>query len=162
MLTDEEDVSAALRAAVNGAIKKVGEDYEKMKFNTAIAAMMSLVNEMYAVGRVSRGDLRALLLILSPVAPHICEEMWAQQGFGGRVYAQSWPSYDPEALIADTVELAVQINGKVKARIRVAADAADEEIRRAALEDATVAAALSGRPVRKVIVIRSRLVNIVV
>ena len=161
--TDETAISAPLAAAVHGTIKKVGEDYEHMKFNTAIAAMMTLVNDMYAAGRVSRGDMSALLRLLAPVAPHIAEEMWEMMGLGGNMSAQTWPQYNQAAMASDTQELAVQVNGKVRGRITVTSDAPEEAVREEALAQACVAAALAGgKRVRKVIVVPGRIVNIVV
>ena len=160
MLTDEEGVRKEMEVAVNAMIKKVSEDYERMKFNTAIAAMMSFVNDVYANGKVSRGELAALMLCLNPVAPHITEEMWELCGFGAPIYTQSWPTYDENKLVADEVEIAVQIKGKVRARIMVPAGltAADGE---KLLENETVKALVGGAPVRKLIFVPGRLLNIV-
>ena len=162
LVTDEEGISKQLSSSVNFAIKKVGEDYERMKYNTAIAAMMTLVNDMYAAGKVSRGDLKALLLILCPVTPHICEEMWELLGYGGRLYQQSWPQYDESALIADEIELAVQINGKIRDRITVASEASEDEIKDAALNNPSIQKQIDGKAVKKIIVIKGKIVNIVV
>ena len=160
MLTDEDGVRKEMEVAVNAMIKKVSEDYERMKFNTAIAAMMSFVNDVYANGKVSRGELAALMLCLNPVAPHITEEMWELCGFGAPIYTQSWPTYDENKLVADEVEIAVQIKGKVRARIMVPAGltAADGE---KLLENETVKALVGGAPVRKLIFVPGRLLNIV-
>ncbi|MCL2810710.1 MAG: leucine--tRNA ligase [Clostridia bacterium] len=162
ILTDSEEISPALAASVHGAIKKVTEDYERMKFNTAIAAMMSLVNDLTAAGSVTRGELRALLLILSPVAPHIAEEMWEANSFGGTIYAQPWPAWDEAALHADTVEIAVQINGKVRGRIDVPADMTPEQAAEQLPSHEKVAELLAGRPIRKLVFVQGRLLNIVI
>lgn len=161
MLTDEQGVSKEMASIVHQTIKKVGEDYERMKFNTAIAQMMTLVNEFYAKGSVTKGELQALLALLCPVAPHIAEEMWEQCGFAGRAITAPWPQYDEAKLLADTVEMAVQVGGKVRARIVVATDATDEQIQQAALAEDKVQEAIDGKPVKKIIVIKGRLVNIV-
>jgi len=165
-LTGEEEISKPLAASVHGAIKKVSEDYERMKYNTAIAAMMTLVNDLTAAGSVTRGELRALLLILSPVAPHIAEEMWEACTFGGpshsQIYAQPWPAWDEAALRADTVEIAVQINGKVRARIDVPAGMTPEEAAEQLPGHEKVAELLAGRPIRKLVFVPGRLLNIVV
>ena len=106
MVTDEKGFSDRLNGLMNETIKKVSEDYEKMKYNTAIAAMMTLVNEMYNAGSVTRGELEALLLILSPVAPHICEEIWQNLGHAEPIHHQKWPVWDEEALKKQEVEIA--------------------------------------------------------
>ena len=103
-------------------IKKVGDDYEAMKYNTAIATMMSLVNELYASGGATRDELRTLLLLLSPVAPHLCEEMWELMAFGGVLALTPWPAYDQAAMKRSQVEIAVQVNGKVRGHLMVSPD----------------------------------------
>ncbi|NLB38187.1 MAG: leucine--tRNA ligase, partial [Clostridiales bacterium] len=114
--------SRDLMVDMHSTIKKVSEDYEKMKYNTAIAALTTLVNTMSQKGQVTKGELQALLLLLNPVAPHICEEIWEAQGYGGRMYNQPWPTYDENFLIHPQVEIAVQINGKVRGKLMVASD----------------------------------------
>ena len=163
MLTDDEEISKDLRASVHATIKKVSEDYERMKFNTAIAAMMSLVNEIYDRGSLSRGDLHALILLLNPVAPHMTEEIRELQGLGADpLYKQTWPSYDESALVKESVELAIQINGKVKGRIDVPTAYSKEQIEKLVMEDSKVQAMLEGKTVRKLIVVPGRIINIVV
>ena len=163
MLTDEEGISEALKASVHATIKKVSEDYERMKFNTAIAAMMSLVNEIYEKGSLSRGDLHMLILLLNPAAPHITEEIRELQNLGtDPLYKQSWPSYDESALIKDSVEIAIQINGKVKGRIDVPTAYGKEQIEKLVMEDSRVQVLLEGKTVRKLIVVPGRIINIVV
>lgn len=163
MVTEEEAISKDLRASVHAAIKKVSEDYERMKFNTAIAAMMSLVNEIYEKGSLSRGDLHALILLLNPVAPHMTEEIRELQQLGSDpLYKQSWPSYDESALVKDSVEIAIQINGKVKGRIDVPTAYSKEQIEQLVMEDAKVQALLENKTIRKLIVVPGRLINIVV
>ena len=140
---------------------KVGEDIEEMKFNTAIAQMMTLVNEMVRKGSVTRGEYKALLLVLSPVAPHVCEEIWQLQGFGTPIYTQPWPAYDPAALIKDEVEIAIQVNGKIKGRIMVPASLTREQgdtLR----EHEAVKAAVGDKQIVKFIFVPGRLLNIVV
>ena len=160
MLTADEGVRHEMEAPVNAMIKKVSEDYERMKFNTAIAAMMSFVNDVYANGSVTRGELRALLLCLNPVAPHITEEMWEACGFGEPIYRQSWPTWDETKLVADEVEIAVQIKGKVRARIMVPATLTKDDGEKL-LENETVKKLVGGAPVRKLIFVPGRLLNIV-
>ena len=160
MLTAEEDIRHEMEAPVNAMIKKVSEDYERMKYNTAIAAMMSFVNDVYASGSVTRGELRALLLCLNPVAPHITEEMWEECGFGAPIYTQSWPAYDETKLVADEVEIAVQIKGKVRARIMVPATLGKDDGEKL-LENETVKKLVGDAQVKKLIFVPGRLLNIV-
>ena len=160
MLTDAQDVRHEMEAPVNAMIKKVSEDYERMKYNTAIAAMMSFVNDVYANGSVTRGELRALLLCLNPVAPHITEEMWESCGFGEPIYRQSWPTWDESKLVADEVEIAVQIKGKVRARIMVPATLTKEDGEKL-LENETVKKLVGDAQVKKLIFVPGRLLNIV-
>ena len=156
-----EDYSKANEAAVHKAIKKVSEDIEAMKFNTAIAALMALVNDYYANG-ASRGDMRALLLMLSPFAPHICEEMWENMGFGGQISGQSWPEYDESKTVADTVEMAVQVGGKLRGTIQVALNSDQEAVVAAAKANEKVARFVEGMEIVKVIHVPNKLVNLIV
>ena len=160
MLTEEEDIRHEMEAPVNAMIKKVSEDYERMKYNTAIAAMMSFVNDIYANGSVTRGELRALLLCLNPVAPHITEEMWEACGFGAPIYTQSWPTYDETKLVADEVEIAVQIKGKVRARIMVPATLTKDDGEKL-LKNETVKKLVGDAQIKKLIFVPGRLLNIV-
>ena len=155
-----EEYSKANEAAVHKAIKKVSDDIEAMKFNTAIATLMALVNDFYANG-ASRGDMKALLLMLSPFAPHMCEELWEMAGFGGEVCLQAWPEYDESKTVAATVQMAVQVSGKVKANIVVPAEASDEEIVAAALADPKIAKLAEGMTLVKSIVVRGKLVSLI-
>ena len=164
LATEQEHVgdgySKENEQAVHKAIKKVSEDIEAMKFNTAIAALMSLVNDFYAKG-ASRGDMKALLLMLSPFAPHMCEELWEMAGYGGQVCLQSWPEYDESKTVTDTVQMAVQVSGKVKANIVVPADASDEEIVAAALAEPKVQKLADGMTLVKSIVVKGKLVSLI-
>ena len=161
ILTDDEGMSDDLKASVHLTIKKVSEDFDTMKFNTAIAQMMTLVNEMVRKGSVTRGEYKALLLILSPVAPHVCEEIWQLQGFGTPIYTQSWPAYDPAALVKDEVEIAIQVNGKIKGRIMVPASLTREQGDTLRDHEA-VKAAVGDKQIVKFIFVPERLLNIVV
>ena len=160
MLIDEEGVRKEMEVPVNAMIKKVSEDYERMKFNTAIAAMMAFVNDVYTNGKITRGELKALCLCLNPVAPHITEEMGEACGFGTPIYTQSWPTYDENKLVADEVEIAVQIKGKVRARIMVPAGLTQADGEKL-LENETVKKLVGDAPVRKLIFVPGRLLNIV-
>ncbi len=161
-VTGEEGYRAGLETKMHQTIKKVSMDYESMKYNTAIAAMMSLVNEFYKQGSVTKGEFKTLLLLLNPVAPHITEELWQAIGEKGRVYQQTWPVYDEQKTIEDMVEIAVQINGKVKANLNIALDEKQEEVQPKAMELPVIKAALEGRTVVKVIYVPGRILNIVV
>ncbi len=161
MVSKENGIRDDMRFVVNSTIKKVGEDYERMKFNTAISAMMAMVNEVYAKGSITRDELRTLLLLLSPVSPHICEEMNERLGFGEPIYASKWPEWDERALVADTVEYGIQINGKVKTRLEFSAAMDKETLEKEVLAHETVKALIDGKTVRKVIVVKN-IVNIVV
>ncbi len=152
--------SQANEQAVHKAIKKVSEDIEAMKFNTAIATLMALVNDFYANG-ASRGDMKALLLMLSPFAPHLCEELWEMAGYGGQVCLQPWPEYDESKTQTATVQMAVQVGGKVKANIVVPAGAADEEVVAAALAEPKVSKLAQGMELVKSIVVKGKLVSLI-
>ncbi|MBO7659019.1 MAG: leucine--tRNA ligase [Clostridia bacterium] len=161
-VTPEKNISKKHERAVNVAIKKVSEDYEKMKYNTAIAAMMGLVNDFYAANTLSAGDLGTLLKLLYPVCPHFAEEMWTMLELGeGYVHEQPWPVCDESKLVADEVEIAVQILGKIKARINVPSTLDRDGLAAYVLENDTVKELIAGRQVRKVIAVPGSLVNII-
>ena len=149
-----------MRPKLHACVKKVTEDIEHMKFNTAIAAMMSLVNDFYAKGTLTRDELHTLLVLLNPFAPHMTEEMSENLGFD-RLYRTPWPTYEENALVADTVEYGVQVNGKVRTRLALAADMDKAAVEQAALAAPAVQPFLEGKTVRKVIVVKN-IVNIVV
>lgn len=161
MVTDSDGYSPELESLMHKTIKKVGDDIEKIKFNTAVAALMSLVNEFYKKGSVTRGEYKTLLILLNPFAPHITEELFEIMSFGGTLSASTWPTYDEAKTIDQTVEMAVMIGGRVRAKIMVPADMAEEDIKNTALSDETVRSALSGKNVTKIIVVPKKLVNIV-
>jgi leucyl-tRNA synthetase len=117
MLTPGDGYSKELEISMNKTIKKVSEDVENLKFNTAIASMMSLVNDFYAKGAVNKAEFRTFLILLNPVAPHVTEELWVANGFEGMLNQQPWPSWDESKTIENQVEIAIQINGKVKEKI---------------------------------------------
>ncbi|HOR12449.1 MAG TPA: class I tRNA ligase family protein, partial [Clostridia bacterium] len=154
-----EGETSDMRPKLHGCIKKVTEDYERMKFNTAIAAMMTLVNEFYQKGEVSSYELHMLLTLLSPVAPHIAEELNESLGYAA-LYKTPWPGYDEAALIEDSIEMAIQINGKLRGRMVIETSASREAIEEAALNNADIAKFLGAKTVKKIIVARN-LVNIV-
>ena len=144
-------------------IQRVTEDLEGMRFNTAIAAMMELVNHLTRLEERPRSVLDPLVLLLSPFAPHLAEELWAALGHGKTLAYEPWPTYDPALTKADEIEVPVQINGKVRSKVRVPADITEAALREVALADERIRALLEGKTVRKVIVPpRGGLVNIVV
>ena len=158
ILTEDEGYSKDLEIKMHQTIKKVSGDFECLKYNTAIAAMMALINEFYKKSAVTRGELKTLLTLLNPVAPHITEEIWQSAGFGGYIYENTWPEYDEAKTIEATIEIAVQINGKVKGTLAVERDAAKEDVIAKAKE--AVADKLTGNIVKEIYV-PGRLVNIV-
>ncbi|MBR3561799.1 MAG: leucine--tRNA ligase [Oscillospiraceae bacterium] len=165
MASDEETISAKNEATVHKTIKKVTSDIDDLKMNTAIAALMAMVNEFYANG-LSRGDLKALMLMLSPFAPHMVEEMWELTGFAkstGRMAMQNpWPQYDESKTIASVVEMAVQIQGKLRGTISVALDSDEATVVAAAKANEKVAKSLEGMQIVKTILVKNKLVNLIV
>ena len=161
-LTDSNDYSEKLRSSMHKTIKKVTEDIEAMKFNTAIAAMMTLLNEIYEAGSVTKKEYRDLLVILYPFAPHLTEELYELCGFGGKLDEQEWVSFDEALCVDATVEIVVQLNGKIKARINIAVDDTKENIITQAKAEPDVAKAMEGKSVVKEIYVPGKLVNIVI
>ena len=159
-----EDCSPANEAAVHRTIKKVGEDIEAMKFNTAIAAMMALVNDFYQNG-ASRGDMKMLLMLLSPFAPHMVEELWETMGFAaaeGKMACQMpWPKYDEAKMVEREKEIAVQVNGKLRSTVKVPMDSADEDVIAAACADEKIQRQMQGMQLVKTIVVKNKLVNLI-
>ena len=159
--SDSPEHTRANEALLHKTIKKVADDIEAMKFNTAIAAMMTLVGD-FQKNDCSRGDMKTLITLLSPFAPHVAEELWEMLGGEGFVCRQSWPAYDESKTVADTVQMAVQVNGKVRANILVPADADDGAIIAAAQADPKVQKFTQGMALVKTIVVPKRLVNLIV
>ncbi len=158
LVTKESGYSSDLETKMHQTIKKVSSDYENLKYNTAIAAMMALINEFYKKAGLTADEYRTLLVLLNPVAPHITEELWELMEFGGRIFEQQWPSYDEAKTVESAVEIAVQINGKVKATVRIDKDAAKEDV--IALAKEAVADKLTGTVVKEIYV-PGRIVNLV-
>ena len=165
MVSDEEEISEKNAAVVHKTIKKVTSDIDELKMNTAIAALMAMVNEFYANG-LSRGDLKALMLMLSPFAPHMVEEMWELTGFAketGKMAMQNpWPEYDESKTIASVVEMAVQVQGKLRGTISVALDSDEATVVEAAKANEKVARSLDGMQIVKTILVKNKLVNLIV
>ena len=161
IMTPEEGYSPELEGSFHKLIRKVSEDIEGLKCNTAIAAMMSVLNEINDKGSVTRGELRTFITLLNPFAPHLTEEM--NEAIGGKemlVHAK-WPEYDPAKCVDASVEIAVQVSGKIKARLMIPSDAAEEEVKALVMADANVQAALAGKSIIKEIYVKGKLYNIV-
>lgn len=161
-LTDGGAYRKELEASFNRTVKKVTEDIEGLKMNTAIAALMSLLNEIQATGSVNRAEFKTYLILLNPFAPHITEELWQQAGFDGMLNEAEWPGYDESKCAESMVEIAVQVNGKIKTRINVPADISAPDAIAAAKAEAPVSAATEGKTVVKELYVPKKLVNIVV
>ncbi len=158
LVTEGNAYTPALETKIHQTIKKVSNDYEEMKYNTGIAAMMTLVNEYYKAGTLTKEDYKVLLVLLNPVAPHITEELWEKMGFAGRIYQTTWPEYDEAKTVEAMIEVAVQLNGKVRAKIMVPADASAADAIAAGKE--AVKDRLTGTIVKEIYV-PGRLVNLV-
>ena len=162
IMTDEEGYSAELESKFNKLVKKVNEDIMSLGFNTAIAAIMSLINDIYAKGSITRGEMRTFLLVLSPFAPHIAEEMWQILGFEGMASVAMWPTYDESKCVDDVVEIPVQVNGKLRGKITVSKSAEKDEIIKLAKDEPNVKSNIRGKTVVKEIFVPGKMVNIVV
>ena len=159
-LISDKGTPAKVESAIHKTIKKVTSDLEEMKFNTAIAAMMGLLNDIYDGGSLAKEDLNLLVRLLCPIAPHVCEELWETLGGDGFCSLAAWPEYDEAKTIDSEIELPVQINGKIRGKITVAADASKDDILAAA--KAQVASSLEGKTVIKEIVVPGKLISLVV
>ena len=158
----DKGFSSKLESSFHKTIKKVTEDIEELKFNTAIASMMTLLNEIYDNGSLTKEELKTLLLILNPFAPHITEEMWERSGFKGMVTEQNWPSFDISKTIDAVVEIAVQINGKLRGVVSAEAGAEQDEVLSKAKADEKISAFIKGKETVKIIYIKDKILNIVV
>ena len=147
-----------LETLMHQPIKKVSADFESLKYNTAIAAMMSLINEFYKKGSVTRGEFGTLLTLLNPVAPHITEELWAVNGYSGYIYESTWPAYDEAKTVEDTVDIAVQLNGKTKTVLKLAKDISKDDA--LAAGKAALEGKISGTIIKEIYV-PGRIINIV-
>ena len=162
ILTDGDEYSKELMSAMHKTVKKVSEDIEQMKYNTAIAALMTLLNKIYENGKINRAELKTLIILVNPFAPHVTEEMWANCGYGEMLAKDAkWPSFDEAKCVDSTVEIVVQINGKIRARLSVPADIESDEAIALAKKDEGIAAALEGKNIIKEIYVKGKLVNIV-
>ena len=161
MLIEGDSYRENLETKIHQTIKKVSNDFENLKFNTAIAAMMSLVNDFYKEKSINKAEYATLILLLNPVAPHMTEELW-ESIYGGRAYQQKWPEYDEAKTVESNVEIAVQINGKVKATLGVALDEDEESVKAKAHAIPAIAELMAGKNVVKEIYVKGRILNIVV
>jgi len=161
IMTDSDEYSKELSASFHRTIKKVSSDIEQLKFNTAVAAMMTLLNQISDKGSITKGELRSLLIMLNPFAPHITEEMY-NNIFGGVLSEQKWVTYDEALCVEETIEIVVQINGKVRAKLNIAADADQDAMTAAALDNETVKPLIDGKTIVKKIAVPKKLVNIVI
>ena len=160
MVTEENGYRPSMETKIHQTIKKVSNDFESLKYNTAIAAMMALINDFYKEGKVTRGEFKTLLILLNPVAPHITEELWDLMDYGGRLYQCQWPSYDEAKTVEKVQEIGVQVNGKVRGTVALAIDASREDA--LASGKAAVADKLEGKTIVKEIYVPGRIINIVV
>ena len=157
-----DSYSKELEAKMHQTIKKVSHDYESLKFNTAIAALMTLLNDINEVGSINQAEMKTFLILLNPVAPHITEELWEILGFGGMLNEQSWPTYDEEKTIARTIAIGVQVNGKVRSDVTVNIDDPQEVAREKVMANSNIQRALAGKTIVKEIYVPGRIYNIVV
>ena len=165
----KNEADKSLAYWMNYAIKKVSDDVgDRFNFNTAISTIMEMVNEMY---RYKEGDInpglygaavKTLIILLAPFVPHVTEEMWEHLGYGGSVHDQKWPEYDEKALVKDTIEIVVQINGRIKEKINIAGDSSREEMEKIAVENDKIKALTEGKNIVKIIAVPNKLINIVV
>lgn len=163
ILKDGDAYSEKLESAFHKTVKKVSEDIETLKYNTAIAALMTLLNNIYDAGEINRAELKTLLILVNPFAPHVTEEMWSTLGYGEMLAKDAvWPAYDPEKCVDSTIEIAVQVNGKLRGKLVVAADISAEDAIAAAKTDEKVQSFLTDKNVVKEIYVPGKLVNLVV
>lgn len=161
IVVDGNGYSKKLETSIHKTIKKVTEDYETLKFNTAIAALMSLLNEFNDIGEINKEELKTYLILLNPVAPHITEEIWERVGLGGMLHEATWPKWDEDKLVEDVVEIAIQVNGKVRGREKISIDESKESVRNKVLENAGVKKFIGDKKIVKEIYIPGKIYNIV-
>ncbi len=161
ILVEGDEYSKELEVALHTAIKKVSQDVDNIKFNTAISALMILLNEITKVGKINHAEFKTVLTLLNPFAPHLTEELWTNNNFEPSIKDAKWPVWSEDKLVKDEIEYAVQINNKIVARNNYSANATNEEIESQVREDKAINEALNGRQIVKVIVIKNRLINII-
>ncbi len=161
IITEDDGYSTDLEAAFHRTIKKVTEDIDTLKMNTAIAALMALLNDIANKGSITRGEFKTFITLLNPFAPHLTEELWEQCGFEGMLNGTTWPTYDEAKCVDATVEIVVQINGKIKCKLNVATDIAAPDAIALAKEQSAIAEAIEGKTIVKELYVPKKLVNIV-
>ena len=162
ILTEGDEISPELERAFHLTIKKVGDDIDHLKMNTALATLMSLINEISAKGSINKKELEIYIKMLYPFAPHLGEEMWEAAGFEGDMTYAPWPEYDEAKTKASEVEIAVQVLGKIKSRVMIPAEASEEDVLAIVRKDEKVAALLEGKNIVKVIYVKGKLINLIV
>ena len=162
IVTDDEGYSPELEKAMHKTIKKVGDDFERMKFNTAIATMMSFLNDVSKKGSITKGEFKTFITLLNPVAPHVTEELWQMLGGEGLLSLAPWPAYDEDKTVDDEIEIVVQINGKIRDKMNVPADIDRAGLEAVAMESERIRELTEGKTIVKVIAVPGKLVNIVV
>ncbi len=162
ILVPGDDFSKELESSFHKTIKKVSEDIETLKYNTAIAALMTLINQIYDNGKITVAELKAFITMLNPFAPHVTEEIWEEQNFGGMLATSKWVEYDEAKCVEDTVEIVVQINGKIRAKLMIASNVESDEAIALAKADEKISAEIAGKTIVKELYVPGRLVNIVV
>ena len=161
-LVDEDSNFDKMETLTHQTIKKVSEDYENLKFNTAIAQLMTLLNEFNNLDKISKEQYKIFLILLNPVCPHITEEIWQRMGYEGYVHEASWPEYDESKTILDVIELPIQVNGKLRTTVEIGRDASEDEVFEKAIKDDVVAKYLENKNVVKKIYVKGRIFNIIV
>ena len=162
ILTDNETYSADMETKMHQMIKKVSNDFEHLKYNTAIATMMAILNDFYKKGQITKAEFSTLIVLLNPVAPHITEELWERIGNQGYVYEQKWPEYNEAKTVESTVEIAVQVNGKVKAKVHISLEDSQETVKQKVMETSSVVSAVEGKNIVKEIYVKGKIYNIVI
>lgn len=162
MVVDGEEYSKELTTLMHQTIKKVSEDFETLKFNTAIAQLMKLTNQVYDNGKINRAEFRTFLILLNPVAPHLTEELWQRAGFEGYLHDAAWPKYDEAKTVADEIEIPIQINGKFKGKVSVGKEASEEEVKDIVHKQNAVLNIPEDKKIVKEIYVKGRIYNIVV
>ncbi|BAG08041.1 leucine--tRNA ligase [Finegoldia magna] len=161
-LVDGDSNFEKMETLIHQTIKKVSEDYENLKFNTAIAQLMTLLNEFNNLDKISKEQFKIFLILLNPVCPHITEEIWQRMGYEGYVHESSWPEYDESKTILDVIELPIQVNGKLRATVEINREASEDEVYEKAVKDDVVAKYLENKNVVKKIYVKGRIFNIIV
>ncbi len=161
MVSDEKGITKELERAFHITIKKVTDDIDSLKFNTALASLMTLINDIYDKGSISRDELRVFITLLCPFAPHLCEEMWEMAGLPGDMTYAPWPVYDESKTVLSEIEIAVQIMGKVRGKVTVAADADESAVMEKVMADEKLKSMLEGKQIIKTIYVKGKLMNIV-